>query len=437
MLVHYLLSNRFTLLNYFVYLRLDMEKLETIVKTLCDYSQIMTFENNVLFALSTEIADIKQNALSKMPLHINVIAISAIGKLKETAHSSILQHLLKDPRILDSFIENIMELKGYEVTAKDVNPAEQNRMDVSIFSKEICIIIENKVNGANEQLGQIFRYVQKAKDRGYSDDQIKVLYLNPDNYVMPSDYSLTEYGEGKVSIPTIISDNIIVKNYAQDIYEWIKEIYRIIPETELFIKSALHQYQDYLEEHFQLTNKFTLMKESIRTAINNNLLIGLSDENDADFSQRIAKLEEALDNLINLQTGVSEMIKSLRYEKVVKWITNELQHKLINLAPFGYSEYEYGVEVSINGKIGYLGFGYNHSNHNAKPYIGFAFNNASLTDDERQYLIGVFERFGKSNSGTEEKWPCWDRVIEADLIKEFLDFVKFVKCNELHQIHLS
>ena len=395
----------------------------------CDYSQIMTFENNRIFALSAEIAAIKKDALSKMPLHINVIAISAVGKLKETAHSLILQKLLKHQDILNSFIENIIGLKGYEVNPNEVNPAEQNRIDVSIFSKDICIIIENKVNGAVEQQGQIYRYVHCAKKK-YSDNKIYVLYLNPRDYTRPSDYSLTEYGEGNKSIPASIKNNIIVKNYTHDIYEWIREVYYIIPDNELFLKSAIHQYQDYLEEYFELTDKFKPMNERIKTVISNNLLNGLSDENDADFSQRIEKLEEAYSNLTDLQKGISELTKTLkekRYKRVVESIRNELSLPLKNLKPLGFFDYDYGVEVCINGKTGHLGFGYNYINDQASSYIGFAFDKSSLTEDEYHCLIDIFSQLGNENSAPDDFWPCWSYIEYADLPQKFLNFVMKIK----------
>lgn len=402
-----------------------MEKFEVFLPALYELDQSEDSTNIKLLKISTKVGDIRDDELSKMPLHINVIMISAVGKLKETAHSSILQHIIRHQTVLDSFMKSIIGIDSIQVQAKNVRKAEQDRIDVSIYDNDICIIIENKVNDAVEQPGQIFRYVQLALDAGYREEQIRVLYLNSNHHEKPSDFSLTENGENVNRIPQVIEDNIIIKDYAHDIYGWIKDLSTMIPENEKYLVSALHQYQDYLEEYFFLTDKYQHMKQRIKSVITENILNGLSDDNDVDFSQRIDILSETSENLQQLIDAINELKYSYSVKKVAAQIQTELDKSdlnLIDLTDFGYDQQNFGVRISINGKCGYIAYGYGD-----KEYIGFAFDTTSLTKNEINYLNRIFKKFGKQNYGEEDIWPCWNYIGDTSLLNEFSNFVLYVK----------
>lgn len=319
-----------------------------------------------------------------------------------------------------------MGIDKVRVHSKSVRKAEQDRIDVSIYDRDICVIIENKVNGAVEQPGQIFRYVQLALEAGYQEEQIRVLYLNSNHHEKPTDFSLTENGENLNRISKTIEDNIIVRDYAHDIYEWIKELSPIIPNSEKYLISALHQYQDYLEEYFFLTDKFQHMRQRIKTVIAENILKGLSDDNDADFSQRIESLSEASENLQQLIDAVNELKGTYSVRKEAAHIQTELAKsdlELIDLADFGYVQQNFGVRISINGKCGYIAYGYGRGG----KYIGFAFETASLTKTEIDYLNRIFKKFGKENKEEQDIWTCWNYIGKTSLLNEFSNFVQYVK----------
>ncbi len=402
-----------------------MEKFARLLLTLKSQKISEDNTNINLLALSSEVGAICVDELAKMPLHINVIVIAAVGKLRETAHSSILQNLLRHQSILDSFMASIMGIDNIRIDSKNVRAAEQDHMDVSVYDKNVCLIIENKVNDAKEQQGQIYRYVESALKAGYSEENIRVLYLNSKGHSKPSDFSLTECGEGINRIPKPIEDSMIIKDYAHDIYDWITNLPTIIPETEQYLISALHQYQDYLEEYFHLTDKYEEMKERIRTVIVDSILNGLSDDNDTDYTQRIAALEESSENLQQLINGVNELINSFKIKKDASNIQMELSKSditLIDLTEFGYKQNNFGVKISINGKGGYIAYGYGD-----KEYIGFAFDTASLTKTELDHLNSLFKKFGKENYGEEDIWPCWNYIGQTSLLNEFSNFVQYVK----------
>lgn len=154
-----------------------MKNIDLVSQTLENISLLTDKANIQLLALAVQIENIRKEELAKLPLHINVIKISAAGKLRETAHSSILQQFLKYPSILDSFIKSIICLNNIKITPADIRNVEQDNMDISIFAKNACIIIENKINNAPEQQGQIYRYVDCALKYGYDESQIHILYL--------------------------------------------------------------------------------------------------------------------------------------------------------------------------------------------------------------------------------------------------------------------
>ncbi len=95
---------------------------------------------------------------------------------------------------------------------------------------------------------------------------------------------------------------------------------------------------------------------------------------------------------------------------------------LIDLTEFGYKQNNFGVKISINGKGGYIAYGYGD-----KEYIGFAFDTASLTKTELDHLNSLFKKFGKENYGEEDIWPCWNYIGQTSLLNEFSNFVQYVK----------
>lgn len=400
-------------------------------KIISDMAKLESKDLTNLMILSKRVGEIRKDELLRMPLHINVISISSQGKLRETAHSSILQHFLKNQFILDSFTQEILELnEGKRLRASKVRPAEKDRMDISIYEKDICIIIENKVNDACEQNGQIFRYVQSALGEGYNEKDIKVLYLNSSHHDKPTYKSLTENGEGKNRIAKVVENSIIVKDYAHDIYEWVKNLPALLNDEEKYLHSALCQYQDYLEERFCLTDKFNNMKERIRRTIKESILKELSSCEVTDYAECITRLNDAQEELNELLNGVNELIDELSIKQEAVKIQKELdcdRLKLIDLSDYGYDEHNYGVEISLNGKIGYIAYGYGN-----KEYIGFAFNTFSLSRTEMSFLNRLFCRFGKERR-EEDYWPCWDYIGELSLLKEYTEFVQFVEKTAMNE----
>ena len=113
--------------------------------------------------LSKHVDEIISRHLSIRPFHLNVIEAACRGRFKETGHSLVLADLLKHPIIQSSFIERFLNIQHefMDVTA------EKDRVDVALKGKDIFVIVENKVNAADEQKNQVYRYVHEIGIKKY------------------------------------------------------------------------------------------------------------------------------------------------------------------------------------------------------------------------------------------------------------------------------
>ena len=126
-----------------------------------------------------------------LPVSINPLVDAHFNqRLRETAHSRILYSLLTGSNVVKKhFIKFFLDK---DVSANDITIPypDKNRIDLTIKGKNSFLIIENKVNGAQEQKKQVDRYVDIAS-KIYPSKEIYVLYLNQDGYTYPSEYSLS------------------------------------------------------------------------------------------------------------------------------------------------------------------------------------------------------------------------------------------------------
>ena len=369
---------------------------------------------SAILDLADRLKLVKESHLKKLesqPYHINVISMAARGKLKETAHSAILQCLLKNQAILDSFVKDVLNLDGYSFNTNDVRIPDKERMDVSIYGKEACIIIENKVNSACEQEGQIYRYVELAKE-SYSNDNIFVVYLNPDHYSKPTDYSLTEHGLGQKKIPTEIEDRLIIKTYNQDIHKWIKSLIEELAYEESYLHSALHQYKDYLEEYFYLKEeKYGKMKTEMRKLILDKISV------DLPLEDKIEILSNMKNNIDSLKGEVEQLLNECKIEKEVQyWETKAIELSRI----IGYkleSPYRFGHNVSdalgVILEKDTLQFMVCFAINRDKPYLGVMTCHNKFSQKFIDEIKDVFKNLGLVGSVSSkemEEWIEWARI---------------------------
>ncbi len=261
-------------------------------------------EYQEFICLSGKVSAIIQRHMSLRPFHLNVIEAACRGKLKETGHSLILADMLRHPGIQKSFLEKFLNVQHEEMKVT----AETNRVDVALKGADMFVIVENKVNGAEEQQRQVYRYVHSIgiDKYGYSLSQIYVVYLNPFNRSLPSKFSLCDEKTGKNVFDEIGKDHYIVLSYKYDVTDWLR---KISIEGEPHISSALDQYVDYLENKFHTSLKDKIMNEEIQDLILNELQV-----KDKTFEDQIKALDDQIEKTNELLNAIGNIKKKIQYE---------------------------------------------------------------------------------------------------------------------------
>ena len=232
------------------------------------YSVIEEYKKLLFFA------DLFYETLTKeklqLPYHINVIDELHIN---ENAHSRILFKLLQfknqkgEYEILESLLSYIKR-KTHSIQFEERihlrNPLiTYNEALIDLWIRDIgySIIFENKIYNAVDQNEQLSRYIDKTIAAGYNKKKIFVVYLPPDGHE-PADQS---WGKKKEEF----QDRYINLSFRNDILTWLKnEVLPNIRLKDVYLKSAVSQYIDYLEGYFLLrtiNNKMNMKLDEIIT----------------------------------------------------------------------------------------------------------------------------------------------------------------------------
>lgn len=313
-------------------------------------------ESSQLLGLSDICLQKEVSFKKSRPFHLNVISAAARGRLKETAHSIILHDLMHHPIILSSFLEEIVDIDGNTFSVLDIEYPDKDRIDLSLRSKEKYLIIENKVNSAEEQKGQLYRYVSHAEESHKKEDII-ILYLNPSSYEAPSLYSRSKDGSGdEDDYMTVNTDRITIKNYKYDIIVWLKKLAensQIINESEPYLKSAILQYIDYLEEYFQTKDEYKELHEMIEKEL--KAVLGIEDNQ--SLQTQIEILNDKKAGLDKLMSEISAFLNKLQTQQAVERlesVAKELNENFkgqITFKMYNLLEPEVGFDIEFNKQI--------------------------------------------------------------------------------------
>ncbi len=192
--------------------------------------------------------------------HFNVFSILGVETDEVRTHSAFLADLLnpkgshsQGSAFLKLFLGEICKYSGFDTdqnfesfrVGKEVRTVNYGQIDILLMKNDLCVVIENKIY-ADDQAGQIKRYYQYARDYGYEDEQIKLVYLTLDGS-FPS----------KESLGNLPKERVIRLSYSEDIINWLEkcmklqEVQRISP-----IREIVFQYRDLLKQLTgQLTNR--------------------------------------------------------------------------------------------------------------------------------------------------------------------------------------
>lgn len=276
--------------------------------------------------------------LLKSPFEIDLLYDALRSEnLKETAHSRILYRILQDEAMQKAFLKKF--LPGADSNNIDIPYPDRDRIDLTIKGDNFFLIIENKVNYAGEQEAQIDRYVcdvAHGKYR-YPYEQIYVLYLNRDGNEPPSSYSLSD------ETKRLLGDKLMVKNYREDIYSWIKSVYdQVSFDKKPYLKSTLLCYMTYLETIFNLNEMNNMLDEELSKSL---------ELDKKTMVEKIKVLEDQLTCMDKIRERLEAMLTNCREQRFEEWYkqcVGVLSGKGIELTKEGKKEF--GFYFKYEGK---------------------------------------------------------------------------------------
>ena len=364
--------------------------------------------------LSERVHQLIKTYLDMTPFHLNVIEAACRGRFKETGHSLVLANLLKHPVIQSSFIKNFLNIQHEYMHVT----AEKNRIDVALKGKDIFVIIENKVNDAEEMENQIYRYVNDIgiKKYGFTLPQIYVLYLNPTNRTLPSPYSLCDKNKENNVFEALEKEHFKVLSYKYDITDWLR---KLSIENEPHIASALDQYIDFLENKFYTSPIYQNMNKEIKDFILKELHIeGLT------LQEQITALKNEQEKVTALLDSIESLRIELRKEESNR-LMREWQSEIEKEIALSQDEHSFGIQ--LKNQV-WLGVWDDYDAKNNLPYWGFQLENYKKIEmpDLLESIKKLIEKSNIEHYHTDEKdFIAWCTTNEG--VSRFLSLYEAAK----------
>lgn len=344
---------------------------------------IMKDEFDIINEFSKTIKMIYDVEFRKLPYHINILDLIWAN---ENAHSRIFTELLKQKsekgfEVLDSFFDYLHEINP-NFNFKPRNPvitSEKERIDLLIRDSNYALIIENKIHDAIDQDAQIARYYEKVRTFGYKMDQIYIIYLTRDENKTPAPSTWMLDG---CDYYEMLADRFLPLSFKNNILPWLSDT--VLPNCrikDVYLKSAIEQYVDYLEGMFNLRKINEKMNQELQKHIKTVLDLNTNPgENHTKLSKKFSELKKAEDQIGYL---LQESEKECWQEWLFRLKTD-------------YSDYEI----------------VDYSNANKYPKVGVIFNYQGhkfsiLIEKENTIYYGI----GRHDSSTE-------------LVKDIKEFLK-------------
>jgi len=225
-----------------------------------DFKKITEKANDCLIRAKEEEKQREYKPLSSF----NFFKVISNQYYKENFHSDILKFLLEEyPNFLDNFLELIgADKNNYKNVDKNCFVfREEGRIDVLIKSNTHAIIIENKINWADDQDAQIYRYYKYVKETLNLEVE-KIVYLTPlENY--PSENSLGYNTDEKKDA----KKNEYIKDIESKLVNVIAYYIKDIDNEKKYLLSCLETTlkkevgEDREEYRFFLKNYIDILKE--------------------------------------------------------------------------------------------------------------------------------------------------------------------------------
>lgn len=351
----------------------------------------------------------------KLPYHINILDIIWAN---ENAHSRILSELLKQNdencySLVDSFLKSLLK---FDITFKSKNPkitSEKERIDLLVLDDDYALIIENKIHNARDGESQLARYLDKVIKKGYTENQIFIVYLTRDGIKKPEEQSW-EY-EG-VNYKEKFAEYYFPLSYKDDILNWLIDI--TLPNCKLkdvYLKSTIEQYIDYLEGMLNIRKTHVAMNIKLQNHLKNELSLNSSPiENIEKLLQKKADIEK-------LDIQLNSLIFEMKTESLINWKKN-LGDIYSNVFENIHSDYYRNIGVNLN----YCNNIFSvliEVDYKDNVYFGIGRHSASSK------LNNVIESFVESlvvGFNKNDWWYGYKYITIENGYKELLEFIKKV-----------
>lgn len=360
-------------------------------------------EYELYSAKITELYKLSRKEFDKLSNYksFNIIESAVRTGLRETVHSRILANLLRyDKKILKSFLAKFslgdIADQEWEIFV------EKNNMDIVMEGDHDILIIENKVNGACEQLDQIDRYVQHYLG-GSKNRKIHVLYLNRTNICPPSEYSWSKHKD---------KCDLTVCSYEKHIRPWIEDV--ISKNKDIAI--ALGQYKEYLDIMFDKNVKD--MEANIKQEVQRLLQLNTEAGHEQDAISKLDKAIETFEKLLSVCQSMKWETKWMEIQqKVNEFLQKNGLPSLKNQDEMHWDMQDAGIAFKLSGYdtqfyavISYLQKRYVGIINTSQPKV----NNVELDQTFRE----MFSSFGEGYS--TPRYPIWFYCDNDDeLIKKY------------------
>ena len=282
---------------------MKIENMEMIqIKKAFVFSTSIVTEGNedmrILFQFINGFKEIYDKEKGRLPYHMNLIDELHAD---ENAHSRIFAKLLRFKEndkfpFLEKFLYDVC---GFKLTVEkpEVKKVDScGRIDIPIFDNNYVVVIENKVTDKapdqnNPNGGQIARYIETIK-KDYGRDLKNIFVVYTPKYTRePSDECWINKDD--FSYKSDFKQRFCSLSYRDKIYPWLKtEISRTIDEKDVFLRSAIEQYVDYLEGMFSLRTINEEMNMKLQDFIKKEL--GLEDNKPLEAIEALSEKEEEL-----------------------------------------------------------------------------------------------------------------------------------------------
>jgi hypothetical protein len=228
---------------------MNKEKMEQILK-FCD--EIATKKLGMEQSLFESVLEFSHEFSRKYdevtPFHHFLIELVLTG-MHETNHSRFLHKLLSyknkkgEHPILESFCNTLLNF-GLTITNPTIE-REKDNIDISVHDKDYFLIIENKINNAQDQPNQLARYINTAKEKMNDIKKIYICYLPGSDSQEPEENSWENPAGNPKSYKSTFKGRFKIKPFKSDVSNWLNRLE--VNDEKKYLQAALEQYAYLIE----------------------------------------------------------------------------------------------------------------------------------------------------------------------------------------------